>query len=80
MIKPRNSVEVVNIDQALENVGGNRFHMILIAAQAAREIASKRVFAERNGDRTKYYHRPVVQALIEVAEGRAGRELLDKLR
>lgn len=80
MMKPQNSVEAVDIDKALENFGGNRFQLILGAAQRAREIASKRVYAERNGDRTKYYHRPVVQALKDVADGYAGREYLDKLR
>ena len=80
MIKPQTSVEAVDIDQALENFGGNRFQLILGAAQRAREIANTRTFAERNGDRTKYYHRPIVQALIDVAEGRAGREYLNKLK
>lgn len=79
-MKPQNSVEAVDIDQALENFGGNRFQLILGAAQRAREIASKRMFSERNGDTTKYLHRPVVSALIDIAEGRAGREYLDKLR
>lgn len=79
-MKPQNSVEAVDIDLALENFGGNRFQLILGAAQRAREIANRRIFAERGGDRTKYNHRPIVQALIDVAEGRAGREYLDKLR
>ena len=79
-MKPQNSVEAVDIDQALENVGGNRFQLILVAAQRARELANRRVFAERGGDRTKYNYRPVAQALIDVAEGRAGREYLNKLR
>jgi len=79
-MKPQNSVEAVNIDQALENFGGNRFQLILGAAQRAREIANRRVFAERGGDNTKHTHRPVVQALIDIADGRAGREYLDKLR
>lgn len=79
-MKPQNSVEAVDIDQALENFGGNRFELILGAAQRAREIASKRMFSERNGDKTKYLHRPIVSALIDVAEGKVGREYLDKLR
>lgn len=79
-MKTQNSVEAVNIDQAIENIGGNRFQLILAASQRAREIANRRIFAERGGDRTKYYHRPIVQALIDVAEGRAGREYLNKLK
>lgn len=79
-MKPQNSVEAVNIDQALENFGGNRFQLILGAAQRAREIASRRTIAERSGDTTKHEHRPIVQSLIDIAEGRAGREYLDKLR
>ena len=79
-MKPQNSVEAVDIDQALENFGGNRFELILGAAQRAREIASKRMFSERNGDKTKYEHRAIVSALIDVAEGKVGREYLDKLR
>ena len=79
-MKPQNSVEAVNIDQALENFGGNRFYLILGAAQRAREIASQRIIADRNGDRTRYPHRPAVTALKDIAEGRVGQELLNKVK
>lgn len=80
IMKPQNSVEAVDIDKALDAFDGNRFKLILGAAQRAREIANTRVYAERNGDRTKYYHRPIVQALKDIEEGRAGKEYLNKLR
>jgi len=79
-MKPQNSVEAVNIDRALEAIGGNRFYLILAAAQRAREISSQRIFAERNGDHTKYPHRPAVSALKDIAEGRIGPEYLKKIR
>ena len=79
-MKPQNSVESVNIDRALEVFNGNRFYLILAAAQRAKEISSQRIFAERNGDRTKFEHRPTVAALKDIAEGRIGQEYLNKVR
>jgi len=79
-MKPQNSVEKVNIDRCLDAFGGNRFHMILGAAARAREIASQRVFQERNGVKVLYENKANVTALIEIAEGKIGAEYLNKIR
>ena len=60
--------------------GGSRYQMILAAAARAREIANKRSFAEKHGDRTKYANKPNVEALCEIDQGKIGVEYLNKLR
>lgn len=64
-----NTVERYNIDNCLKSFGGNRYQMILAGAHRAREIANKRSFAEKHGDRTKYQNKPVVEALCEIDQG-----------
>ena len=54
--------------------------MILAGAARAREIANKRTFAEKGGDRTKHPNKPVVEALCEIDQGKIGQEYLNKLR
>ena len=70
----------IDVDKALENVGGNRFHMILIAATRAREIESTRRIAQHNNPQLKYCNRTISAALQDVEEGKVGREYLAKLR
>jgi DNA-directed RNA polymerase omega subunit len=70
----------IDIDRALENIGGNQFEMILIAATRAREIESARRIAKRNNLTLNYRNRTVSAALQEVEEGKIGREYLDKVR
>lgn len=70
----------IDIDRALENIGGNQFEMILIAATRAREIESARRIAKRNNLTLNYRNRTVSAALQEVEEGKVGREYLDKVR
>jgi DNA-directed RNA polymerase omega subunit len=70
----------IDIDRALENIGGNQFEMILIAATRAREIESARRIAMRNNLTLNYRNRTVSAALQEVEEGKVGREYLDKVR
>ena len=43
--------------------------MILAGVIRAREIATKRSIAEKNGDRTKHTNKPIVQALCEIDQG-----------
>jgi len=76
---PVNTVERYNIDNCLKPFGGNRYQMILASAYRAREIANKRSFAEKHGDRTKYQNKPVVEALCEIDQGVYGAEYLNKL-
>lgn len=75
-----NSVERYNIDNCLKPFGNNRYQMILASATRAREIANKRTFAEKHGDKTKYANKPTVEALVEIDQGLFGVEYLDKLK
>jgi DNA-directed RNA polymerase omega subunit len=75
-----NTVERYNIDNCLKPFEGNRFRMILASAVRAREIASKRTIAEKNGDRSKHVNKPVVEALCEIDQGKFGAEYLNKIK
>jgi DNA-directed RNA polymerase subunit K/omega len=76
----KSSVEVYNIDHALAVFDNNQFQLILAAAVRAREIATARTIAERAGSKVKYANRASVTALTEFAEGKAGKEYLDKVK
>jgi DNA-directed RNA polymerase subunit K/omega len=65
----------VDHEKCLQQAGGNRYNMILIAAQRAREIARKHRVDER-----KDAPYPVVNALAELEAGAYGIEYLKKLR
>ena len=56
-------------------VGGNRFDLVLVAATRARELARQHRHAE---NRTQL-NAPVT-ALLEIQEGKIGREYLKKIR
>lgn len=79
-MKAQTSIEKVNIDKALEVFDNNQFKLILAAAIRAREIASQRVFQERNGVRVPHESKPTVEALREFADGKVGKEYLNKIR
>ena len=79
-LKPVNTVERYNIDNCVKTFEGSRYKMILAGAARAREIANKRTFAEKGGDRTKHENKPVVEALCEIDQGKIGIEYLDKLK
>lgn len=70
----------IDVDLALENIGGNRFEMILIAATRAREIESTRRIAQNNNTSLKFRNRTISAALQEVEEGKVGRDYLNKVR
>lgn len=70
----------INVDTALENIGGNRFELILIASSRAREIESTRRIAQHADSKTQYRNRTISAALQDVEEGKIGREYLNKLR
>jgi DNA-directed RNA polymerase subunit K/omega len=80
MTAKKSSVEVYNIDDALAVFDHNQFNLILAAAVRAREIATARTIAERNGSTVKYANRHSVTALAEFAEGKIGTEYLNKIR
>jgi DNA-directed RNA polymerase omega subunit len=70
----------IDVQKCVENVGGNQFELILIAATRAREIANTRSIAQKNNPQLKYPTRIVTAALEEVLEGTVGREYLGKVR
>jgi hypothetical protein len=76
----KSSVEVYNIDDALAVFDHNQFQFILAASVRAREIATARTIAERAGSRVKYDNRASVSAITEFAEGKIGKEYLNKIR
>ena len=76
----KHSIETYDIDKALAVFDNNQFYLILASAIRAREIASQRVFQERNGVKVPYTNKPTVEALCEVATGKVGKEYLNKIR
>ena len=79
-VKTVNTVERYNIDNCVKTFDGSRYRMILAGAARAREIANKRTFAEKQGDRTKHENKPVVEALCEIDQGKFGVEYLNKIK
>ena len=66
----------LDIEKAVEMVGGSRFELILIAATRSREIAqSHNINNPKDIKNTK----PNIQALREIEDGKIGREYLDKV-
>ena len=74
------SVEKFNIDKCVDAFDGNRFYLILAAAARAREIATERVHQERNGSTLLHSNKPTVESLCEIADGKVGKEYLNKIR
>jgi DNA-directed RNA polymerase omega subunit len=70
----------INVQKCVENIGGNQFELILIAATRAREIANSRVIAQKANPQLKYAVKIVTSALEEVEQGKIGREYLGKVR
>ena len=79
-MKAVNTVERYNIDNCIKPFNGNRFKMILAGAIRAREIASKRTIADKNGNRILYPNKPTVEALCEIDQGVFGAEYLNKIK
>jgi DNA-directed RNA polymerase subunit K/omega len=65
----------INTEQCVENVGGNRFNLVIIASARAREIAGN----NRHSTRIEHLHTPVT-ALLEVQNGELGFEGIRKVR
>jgi DNA-directed RNA polymerase omega subunit len=70
----------INVHTCVEQVGGNQFELILIAATRAREIANTRTIANKANPQLKYDTRIVTAALDEVQAGKIGRDYLNKVR
>ena len=65
----------INTEQCVENVGTNRFDLVLIAAERAREIKRQNKESEK-----REHIFPNVTALLEIQNGEIGREYLKKVR
>ena len=66
---------LVDTDRCVTNVGESRFDLVLIAAARSREIK------ERNKESDKFEHlHSNITALLEIQEGKIGREYLKKVR
>ena len=65
----------IDTNQCVENAGGNRFNLVLIAAARARELARQHRYSENKGQ----LNAPVT-ALLEIQEGKIGIEYLKRVR
>ena len=64
----------LDLDRAVENVGGNRFDLVLVAAQRAREIEFQRRLASKSNPDETWENTSTTAALQEVEEGLYTRE------
>lgn len=64
----------IDTDKCVAAIGG-RFDLCIAASLRAKEIRSQ----NRHSDKFEHTH-PVVTALLEIQEGKLGREILDKLK
>jgi DNA-directed RNA polymerase omega subunit len=64
----------LDFDKCLDASGTDRFSMILIAAARAREIKRKNMHSVR-----REHIFPTVTALLEIQEGKVGKEYLKKI-
>lgn len=65
----------LDTDLCVEQSGGNRFDLVLIAAARAREIARQH---RSSGSNESVY--ASVSALLEIQNGKVGKEYLKKVR
>jgi DNA-directed RNA polymerase omega subunit len=70
----------INVQKCVQNVGGNQFELILIAATRAREIANTRAIAQKTNPQLKYPTKIIASALNEIETNMIGREYLGKVR
>ena len=65
----------IDTDKCVENVGANRFDLVLIAATRAREIRRQ----HKESDKREHIF-PNVTALEEIQSGKVGREYLKRVK
>ena len=65
----------IDTEQCVAQVGGNRFNLVIMAAARAREIARQ----HKHDEKTTQVNAPV-SALLEIQEGKIGREYIRKVR
>lgn len=64
----------LNTEKCVENVGGNRFNLVLVASVRSREISRRNRYDENNAG----INAPVT-ALLEIQEGKVGIDYLKKV-
>jgi DNA-directed RNA polymerase omega subunit len=65
----------IDTQKCVENVGGNRFNLVIIAANRARELA------RNNKHSLKHEHvHTTVTALLEVQEGKIGKDYIKRIK
>jgi DNA-directed RNA polymerase omega subunit len=65
----------LNLDKCVENAGGNRFELVLIATARAREIRRQ----HSTSDKREHVH-SAITALLEIQAGKIGREYLKRVK
>jgi DNA-directed RNA polymerase omega subunit len=65
----------LDLERCVENAGGNRFNLVLMAAARAREIRRQ----QASSTKFEHIHTPVT-ALIEFEEGKIGLEYIHKVK
>jgi DNA-directed RNA polymerase omega subunit len=65
----------IDTEKCVEQVGGNRFDLVLIAAARAREISRQ----HRHNENKRQVNAPV-SALLEIQEGKINKEYLKKIK
>ena len=65
----------LDIEKCVEMSGGNRFDLVIMAAQRCKELARE----HRNAERGYQLNAPVT-ALLEFQEGKIGREYIKRIR
>ena len=65
----------IDTEKCVENIGGNRFDLVLIATERAREIKRQ----NQESDKREHVY-SIVSALTDIQDGSVGREYLKKIK
>lgn len=75
MKKSNSRILDIDMEKCVENAGGNRFNLIIMAAARSREIRRQHV----SSDRFEHLHANVT-ALLEFQSGKLGPEYIKRIR
>ena len=65
----------IDTEKCVENVGGNRFDLVLIATERAREIKRQ----HQESDKREHVY-SIISALSDIQDGSVGKEYLKKIK
>jgi len=65
----------IDTETCVQNVGGNRFNLVLIAAERSREIRRQ----NKDSDKREHVH-SILTALTDIQEGRVNENYITKLK